>query len=236
MTRPCALFLSFALLGACSARVVSRGGDASAPEKTPSLVASESLTSRPARSPAVPGASPAPAAPPLAKAVLGIGAELPQFTAELVDLSGTKPVKKKFDSHRATGTWVYVFLGTTCPASRAYVERFRDLERTYQPKGVSFVYVYPDRTDTSEAKVQFHRQGGFTGPMIDDQGGQVARTLQARRGSETLLVGKDRKILFRGGIDDSRDAARVRRRHLALALNDYLANRPITTTQTPVFS
>ena len=166
-------------------------------------------------------------------AAVSVGDQLPRFTAQL---SGPSPVKKDFDSHLAKGMMAYVFLGTTCPASRAYVERFRELERAYKPKGVSFVYIYPNRSDTSEVKAQFHKQSGFAGPMIDDQGAKVARALQARRGSETLLVGKDRKILFRGGIDDSRDAAQVKRRHLAIALDEHLAGKPITTTQTPVFA
>jgi hypothetical protein len=39
------------------------------------------------------------------------------------------------------------------------------------------------------------------------------------------------------GIDDSRDPAKVERRHLAVALDEHLVRKPVVTTaQTPVFA
>lgn len=165
-----------------------------------------------------------------------IGNRVPAFTAQALVPSDTAPRATVFDSHATKQVTVYLVVGTTCPATLAYVERLRELERTYAPKKVDFVYVYPNRIDSSDAKAAFHRDRKLEGRMIDDQGAAVARALGARQTAEAILVGKDGVILYRGGVDDSRDAAKVKVRHLAAALDEHLASKPVTVTTAPVFA
>lgn len=170
------------------------------------------------------------AAPP--KIGTAIGERIPAFTAPLLGADG-KPAGR-IDSHGTGHATVYLFVGTRCPATRAYVARIRELERTYGAKGVAFVFVYPNRDDTLEAKLAFHRQSGFRGPLVDDQGARVARLLGARRTSEILVAARDGVLLYRGAIDDSRDPAGVTKRYVAAALDEHLAGRPVAVAQTPV--
>jgi hypothetical protein len=108
------------------------------------------------------------------------------------------------------------------------------LETTYRAKGVDFVYIYPNRSDTSEAKTAFHRDKKLGGVMVDDQGGPVTRALGIGRTSEVVLVGKDGVIVYRGAIDDSRDGGKVTARYVATALDEHLAGKPVTLTSAPV--
>jgi thiol-disulfide isomerase/thioredoxin len=166
----------------------------------------------------------------------GIGQRLPQFTTQIIDVSAAKPKTLEFDSHKTQHPTVYIFVGTHCPATGAYAERLTQLEMAYKPKGIDFIYIYPNREDTSEAKVAFHGEKKFTGRLIDDQGAKLARLFNAQRTSELFLVDKDGVIVYHGAIDDSRDPGAVKEHYLADALDQLLAGKPITTASSQVFA
>ncbi len=161
-----------------------------------------------------------------------IGQRLPQFTAPAIDASSGKTVE--FDSHKTTQPTIYIFIGTHCPATAAYAERLTQMEKTYAPKGVDIVYLYPNNEDSKEAAIAFHKEKRFTGRLIHDQGAQLARLFNAHRTSELFLVNKDGVIVYHGAIDDSRDPGAVKQRYLATALDELLAGKPITTTSSTV--
>jgi hypothetical protein len=165
-----------------------------------------------------------------------VGDRVPQFTATLVNVSGAEPKKTDFDSHATPRATAYVFVGTTCPATKDYLERMRDLEKTYGGKKVDFVFIYPNRPDTSDAKLAFHKDAKLTSPMVDDQGAKLALALGAKRTSEVVLTDKGGVILFRGGIDDNRSATNVTQRYLVTAIDEHLAGKPVTTTTAQVLA
>jgi len=165
----------------------------------------------------------------------GIGDQVPEFKGSAVDVSHDKPAAQPFDSHATRHPTAYLFVGTECPSTRAYMDRIRELDKTYRAKGVDFVYVYPNRNDSSDAKTTFHKESKLGGRMIDDQGGKIASALGAQRTSEVLLVARDGTILYRGAIDDNKeDPANVKNRWVATALDEHLAGKKIATATTPV--
>jgi hypothetical protein len=166
----------------------------------------------------------------------GIGQRIPRFTAPAVSVSGDTQRTEAFDSHTAARVTAYVIAGTRCPATAAYAERLTRLERTYGPQGVDFIYIYPNRDDSREAKLGFHKEKGYAGRLIDDQGATIARQLGVQRTSELLLVDKAGIIVYRGAVDDSRDEAGVQNRYLQTALDELLAGKPITTASSQVFA
>ena len=164
----------------------------------------------------------------------GIGQRIPQFTAQATEFSGGKPKAVEFDSHKTTHPTIYIFVGTHCPATAAYAERLVQLEKTYGPKGVDFVYMYPNNEDTSGMQLAFHDERKFTGRLIDDHGARLAHLLNAQRTTELFLVNKDGIIVYHGAIDDSRDPGAVKQRYLITALDETLAGKPVTTASSPV--
>jgi len=166
----------------------------------------------------------------------GIGQRIPRFTAQAVSVSGDTQQTEAFDSHTTTRLTTYVIAGTRCPATAAYAERLTRLERLYGPQGVDFVYIYPNRDDSREAKLGFHKEKRFTGRLIDDQGAPIARLLGAQRTSELLLVDKAGTIVYRGAVDDSREEAGVQKRYLQSALDELLGGKRITTASSQVFA
>jgi hypothetical protein len=72
--------------------------------------------------------------------------------------------------------------------------------------------------------------------MVDDQGGLLARQFAARRTTEIFLADKSGQVVFHGGLDDNRDAASVKQRFLAQAIDEVLAGKPVTVAQSQVFA
>ncbi len=161
----------------------------------------------------------------------GIGEPIAAFTAEVIPPGGGTPAA--IDSRKVTRPTAYVFLGTTCPTTESYGERLKSLEKIYGDKA-DFVYLYPNSTDTVAAKRKYHATKGFSRGWVDDQGGRVAKLLGARRTSEVVLTDARANVVYHGAIDDSRDPARVSRRHLAMALDETLSGRKVTTPKTDV--
>ncbi len=181
--------------------------------------------------------APAPA-PPQASSTQdrAVGQKIPEFTATLLDVSSDPPATSELDSKKVDKLTAYIFVGTRCPATQAYIERFRTFEQTYAPKGVQTVYVYPNSDDLRETKIAFHRTVKLGGRLIDDEGGRVARLFKAERTSEIFLADKKGTIVFHGGMDDSRDSTKVQKRYLADAIDEVLASKPVTVSFSQVFA
>lgn len=154
-----------------------------------------------------------------------VGEKIPQFAGKIV--RGEKSAD--FDSSKNTKTTVYVLVGVTCPATKPYAERLCALESAYAQKGIDFVYLYPNVTESTESKAKFHKEMKFTAGLFNDDGGAVAKKLAATKTGEALIVDKTGKVLYRGGIDDNLQApAKVKKKHLAQALDEILANKPVS--------
>ena len=139
------------------------------------------------------------------------------------------------DSARLATPVIYVFIGTTCPTTAKYLGRLAALEKELGRK-VAFVYVYPNKNDTPEGKRAFHARNGLGGVLVDDQGARIATLLGAEKTSEVMLVSKKGRLVYRGAIDDNKEPAQVKRRHLAIAVREHLAGKRVSTAKTEVFA
>ncbi|HYB97854.1 MAG TPA: redoxin family protein [Candidatus Limnocylindrales bacterium] len=170
-----------------------------------------------------------------AAAAVAVGERVPAFTARTADVSAAEPKTTELDSQKISKPTVLFVLGTTCGATNAYVDRVRELEEAYAGKGVDFVYVYPNRTDSSETKIKYHKEKGLKGPIIDAEGGAVAKALGAQRTTEAFVIGKDGTLLYHGAVDDNKDdPSAVKNRYVAAALDEHLAGKPVTTARSNV--
>jgi hypothetical protein len=164
-----------------------------------------------------------------------VGDRIPPFTAKTVDLTAAEPKTADLDSQKTARPTVYLFVGTQCPTTRSYIDRLKALELAYAKQGIDFIYVYPNKTDSGEAKLAFHKEKQLSGAMIDDQGASIARAVGAQKTAEAVVVSKDGEILYRGAIDDGgKEPEKVSRRYVALALDEHLAGKPVTTKSAPV--
>lgn len=155
-----------------------------------------------------------------------VGAKIPAFQASAVSL---------VDSHDVKVPTAYMIIGVNCGATPGYEKRFKAVEDEFRAKGVDFFWVFPNKTETLEQKQAWMKKVGLKGAMIDDVGAKITKALECKNTAQVILTDKDGKIVFRGGIDDSRDEAGVKQRLLAEAIQATLAGKPVAVPTAKVF-
>src|SRR6185295_3031029 len=121
-------------------------------------------------------------------------------------------------------------------ATVLYAERLAALCEAYGAKGVDFVFLYPNKSESAADKRKFHKEKKLGGAFLNDVDAAIAKKLAAKRTGEALVCDKEGKVLYRGGIDDKLDEpAKVRVKYLAQALDETLAGKPVSVTSGKVF-
>jgi peroxiredoxin len=161
-----------------------------------------------------------------------IGTAAPAFELKSVD---GKPFSLA-DAEKSNAYVVLMFIATQCPYSNGYNERMRDMAAAYAKKGVLFVGINSNNTESVEETAAHAKQHGFGFPVLKDPGNKVADLYDARRTPEVYVVGKDGKLLYHGRIDDnSNDASKVSSPDLKNALDALLAGQPVAKAETKAF-
>ena len=161
-----------------------------------------------------------------------IGASAPAF--ELKTLDG-KPFSLA-EAEKANSYVVLIFIATQCPYSNAYNDRMRDMAAAYAKKGIQFVGINSNSTESLEETTAHAKKHGFGFAVLKDPGNKVADMYDARRTPEVYVIGKDGKLLYHGRIDDnSDDASKVTSPDLKNALDALLAGRPVAKAETKAF-
>ena len=158
---------------------------------------------------------------------LAVGRRVPSLAFH--DVEGTTV---RLEEDLKNGPVAFVFLSTTCPLAKRYVERLKRLHQNYKPRGVTLVAVFPNADETLEGVRKFVATAGFTFPVARDLNGYVARRLGASMTPQALLVSQEGILLYRGAIDDHRYENRVRESYLANALGATLDGKPVERSET----
>ncbi len=161
-----------------------------------------------------------------------IGAPAPSFTLTTLD-GRAFSLEEAAKSHSAV---VVMFIATQCPYSNAYNDRMRDMATAYEKKGVLFVGINSNKTESAEEAIAHARQHGHTFPIMKDPGNRVADLYDARRTPEVFLVDRDGKLRYHGRIDENyEDASKVASPDLRNALDALLGGQPIARAETKAF-
>ena len=171
------------------------------------------------------------AAPVLAESP-AIGAAAPTFSLTAID-------GKAFvlaDATKANSLVVVMFISTQCPFSNAYNDRMRDMSAAYAQKGVQFVGINSNKTETVQDAVDHARKHGHTFTILKDPGNKVADLYDARHTPEIFVVDKTGKLRYHGRIDEnSDDAAHVTSPDLKNALDALLGGQSVARAETKAF-
>jgi peroxiredoxin len=161
-----------------------------------------------------------------------IGNKIDNFTAD--DFRGKQVSLADFADSKYV---VVAFLGTECPLARLYAPRLAELAAEFKAKGVAFVGVNSNRQDSISELAHYAKEHGIEFPLVKDAGNTIADRFGAQRTPEVFLLDADRKVRYRGRIDDQygfQDAGvafkrdQPARRHLAVALEELLAGKPVS--------
>jgi peroxiredoxin len=133
---------------------------------------------------------------------------------------------------------VLVFIGTSCPIGDLYMPRLAALATRYRARGVDFLAIGSNASESIEDLADYSRENGANIPILKDPENRVADQLLAERTCETLVVDGRRRLRYRGAIDDQygRRAHRDQPEgtYLADAIEDVLAGRAVSTEITQV--
>ncbi len=165
--------------------------------------------------------------------MLPLGTGAPEFS--LPDTDGRTVSLNDFAEARAL---LVIFMCNHCP----YVKHVRDalvaLVREYQEKGVAVVGISSNDVstfpaDAPEKMAEEARRYGYTFPYLYDETQEVARAYHAACTPDFFLFDSQRRLVYRGQMDDSRpDSGRAANgADLREALDAVLAGRPAPEKQ-----
>jgi len=162
-----------------------------------------------------------------------LGTTAPEFSLPSVDGS-----TRSLSDYRDTPVLALVQSCNHCPYVQAWEGRMNDLQRVYGDRGFALVAVssndaekYPE--DSFEAMRDRARVQGFVFDYLYDESQDVARALGAERTPEVFLFDAERRLVYHGAIDDSRDDTAVEEQYLRDAIEAVLAGDEPAISETP---
>jgi peroxiredoxin len=133
-----------------------------------------------------------------------------------------------------------MFICQHCPYIQHIKKELAKLGKDYTFKDIAIVGIssndavnYPD--DSPVELKNFARAEGFTFPLLYDESQVVAKAYTAACTPDLFLFNKDRKLVYRGQLDDSRpgNGKPVTGKDLRAAINAVLADKPVSQDQRP---
>lgn len=151
----------------------------------------------------------------------------PLWSASAIRLSRADGLPEYVDvkQYRAT---VLLFLSTVCPVSNAYQDRIHALLKHFDGQPVRILLVNANDNESAAETQQYAADVKFPVPFFKDWRNTVADRYGATLTPEAIVVDANGASRYQGAIDDARNAARVKIEAVKLAVEDLLANRPVS--------
>lgn len=168
--------------------------------------------------------------------MLPLGTEAPAFSLPDV-VSGKTVSNSDFVGEKAL---LVMFICRHCPYVKHVQNELAKLGRDYAPQPLGIVAIssndaqtYPD--DRPESLREMAAELGFTFPLLYDESQEVARAYQAACTPDFFLFGADRKLVYRGQLDNSRpnSGKPVTGRDLREAIDAVLNGQRVASEQQP---
>ncbi|MCI0473997.1 MAG: redoxin domain-containing protein [Ignavibacteria bacterium] len=141
----------------------------------------------------------------------------------------------RLSSQLSNGYVVIIFWSTECPYVQPFNDRINDYVKPYMDKGFTFWGVNSNSTENTDAVRTHAEKNSYVFPMLKDENNVVADLFEATRTPEVFIIGKDRKILYHGRIDDQSYAEKVTTNDMKNALDELIAGKDITNKSTKSF-
>ncbi|MEQ8926011.1 MAG: thioredoxin family protein [Fulvivirga sp.] len=169
------------------------------------------------------------------KAGYELGSVVEDFT--LKNVNGKEITLSEYGDNGA----IVIFDCNTCPYSKAYLERIKELDAMYSPKGYPVVAVNsndPEKSpgDTFEKMVEYADENEYKHAYLYDEDQSVAKAFGATNTPHVFVIKKeDDKLVLKyiGAIDNNtRDAAAADKKYVQDAVDALLDGKNPETTKT----
>lgn len=161
-----------------------------------------------------------------------LGRTIAGFT--LPDVRTRKPVSiSEFKERKAIAV---VFLGTACTISNSQLIELARLHKEYGEKGVQFLGINSNNHDKWERIALHAKENEIPFPVLKDDQGKIADLFGAVRTPEAFVLDQERKVCYRGRINDQFDLdvkkLKPGTRDLGDALDAVLAGKAVAVPET----
>ncbi|MGQ9605870.1 MAG: thioredoxin family protein [Thermogutta sp.] len=170
-----------------------------------------------------------------ASTMLPLGTTAPDFA--LPDTNGKIVRLADFDGAKAL---LVIFLCNHCPYVKHIADRLAQITKEYVEKGVAVVGInsndaaaYPE--DSPEKMKKEVAARGYPFPYLYDETQETAKAYRAACTPDFFLFDADRKLVYRGQLDDSRpsNGLPVTGKDLTAAVEAVLSGTPVPVEQKP---
>lgn len=155
-------------------------------------------------------------------------------TLELADLAGVPHRPLALQENRAA---VVVFVLHDCPISNRYAPEIQRLADEFASRRVPFYLVHVDPQLSSADAKKHAKEYRYKLPVLVDRRHELVKHLKATIAPEAFVIGPEKKVLYRGRIDDRYAAVgkprnQVQRQDLRLALSAVVAGKAVEVAET----
>ncbi len=155
---------------------------------------------------------------------------------EKLSFTDIRSLPRTLDDFGAKKVYVLVFTNTSCPVVQRYLPTLQSLSAQY--KDVQFAAVNAAEEDTIVAMATQAVRYEVDFPFVKDFGGKCAKALGVTRTPEAVVLDAERRIRYRGRIDDQYRLGGVKKeptsRDLKDAVEAVLAGREVAKPETEV--
>ena len=166
---------------------------------------------------------------------LSLGSSAVDFQLKGVD--GKTHSLNSFSDKKAV---VVVFSCNHCPYVQAYEDRMVQIQKDYSAKGVTLVAInsnddsdYPE--DSYPNMIKRAKEQGFNFPYLRDETQEIARKYGAICTPHVFAFDQQRRLQYKGRIDDNRNSESVKIKDLRNALDAILAGHKPAVQETRPF-
>ena len=165
--------------------------------------------------------------------------ELPDIgdvAAHWVDLIGTDDKRHSLDDLAEFDVVVVAFTCNSCPYSVDYEDRLIELKTKYSMPGskVQLIAINSNTiaADNIDAMKERAAAKKFNFPYLWDESQQVAKDFGAIYTPEFFVLNQQRKIVYKGALDDSTKAMAVKLKYVELAIEAVLTGKSPAVSKT----
>ena len=167
--------------------------------------------------------------------MLELGTTAPPFTLPDVDGGSISP-----DDFADAPAFLVMFICNHCPFVKHVRDELARIGREYGERGVAVVAIssndaeaYP--ADSPERMREEKREAGYTFPYLYDESQEAAHAYKAACTPDFYVFDGERRLVYRGQLDDSRpsNGVPVTGRALRAALDAVLEGREVSADQKP---
>lgn len=156
-------------------------------------------------------------------------------TLENFSLPDTDGKTQSFNELKGKNGAVIVFLSAQCPVVKGYNARINQIAADYEAKGIKFIGINSNSTETLEWVKSDAAAVGYKFPLLIDKGNVFADKLGATVTPEVYYFDAKNVLKYHGAIDNSRNGENITDNYLRTAFDSSLAGKAIEKTRANAF-